>query len=204
MIYSPDHNFLLLKNQKVGGTSLEVDLSKNLPNNAIVTEINPKNKNHNPRNNKGFYNHMPYFEIEKKIDLSNVKSYVFVRNPYDIVLSNFFYQCKANNISSKEYTSYIDYYFYFNMIKSQKHIYTKNKKIVVDKILKYEKGIESEINLVLIEHKINTITLKTFEKAYRPKNFKPSNIFKKNHVEKIKKEWYWEFEMFDYDLEFVP
>ena len=56
MIYSPDHNFLLLKNIKVGGTSLEVELSQVLPNNAIVTPILPKNDKHKPRNYAGFRN----------------------------------------------------------------------------------------------------------------------------------------------------
>ena len=37
MIYSPDHKFLLLKNHKVGGTSLEVPVSMIVPENAIVT-----------------------------------------------------------------------------------------------------------------------------------------------------------------------
>ena len=90
MIYSPDHNFLMLKNSKVGGTSLEVELSKVLPENAIVTKIDPPNSQHRPRNHKGFYNHMPYLEASSILDLSNTKSYIFVRHPYDTVLSAFF------------------------------------------------------------------------------------------------------------------
>jgi len=81
MILSKDNNFLLLKNQKVGGTSLEISLSMVVPANSIVT---PKTSDdpawaikdekiydgYIPRNYNGFYNHMSYSEIKEKIDLT--------------------------------------------------------------------------------------------------------------------------------------
>jgi hypothetical protein len=75
MIYSPDHNFLLLKNRKVGGSSLELVLSKILPENAIVTKLtSPTNTTdpvptwHKERNygeDNKFYHHIKYEELKK-------------------------------------------------------------------------------------------------------------------------------------------
>jgi len=207
MIYSPDHNFLMLKNIKVGGTSLEVELSKVLPDNAIVTKIEPENINHIPRNYNGFYNHMPYSEINKKINLSNIKSYVVVRNPYTTILSDFFHRLHLQNYL-KNWSSYtvdeknkkLENYFNNDMLlKSTKYIYMDNKKVHVDSFIKYELGIENQINDILLIHNIKNIKMNTFEKQYRPKEYTVHNTFNKDHLNKIYEEWAWEFNMFGYD-----
>jgi hypothetical protein len=208
VIYSPDHNFLLIKNVKVGGTSLEVELSKVLPDNAIVTPIVPSNPEHEPRNHSGFYNHMPYSEIMTKIDLSNVKSYVMVRNPYDMVLSHFFYISDIgkhwNNLSKNDQISMIDKYFNNEIdgpwLRSSKKLYCIDGKIVVDQILKYENNIEDEINNVLPKHNINKIKINTFEKQYRPKNVIYQDTFLTKHLYSIQDEWDWEFEKLGYNI----
>jgi hypothetical protein len=209
MIYSPDHNFLMLKNIKVGGTSLEVELSNVLPDNSIVTEITPTNTYHNPRNNAGFYNHMPYTEISSKIDISNSMSYVFVRNPYDTQLSMLFYKLKQKNINWKDISDVkkeklLNKFFFekqedFSMLKSTKYIYANEDGLLVDKVLKYEQGIEDQINKILTTHNIKNIVMNTFEKKYRPKEYTVKNTFNKDHLDKIHKEWAWEFDMFGYN-----
>jgi hypothetical protein len=208
MIYSPDHNFLMLKNVKVGGTSLEVELSKVLPANSIVTEITPTNIDHNPRNYDGFYNHMTYKEISSKIDISKSMSYVFVRHPYDTQLSMFFYKLKQRNIvwkntSSVKKEKLLNKFFFekeddFSMLNSTKYIYSNEDKLLVNKVLKYEMGIDNEINKVLTVHNIKNISMNTFEKQYRPKEYTVQNTFNKDHLHKIYKEWCWEFDMFGY------
>jgi hypothetical protein len=210
MIYSSDHKFLMIKNVKVGGTSLEVELSKILPDNAIVTTINPPNDSHKPRNYDGFYNHMPYDEIERSINLVDVKSYVFVRNPYEMVLSDFFhnlflYRIDYLKISLEEKNRLLNKYFFiknneFSLLTSTKRLYTsKDDKLQANKILRYEDGIQFEINPILVEHGINPIDMKTFEKSYRPKEINYKEVFSKNHIDAIQKEWSWEFDMFGYD-----
>ena len=203
MIYSKDNNFLMLKNIKVGGTSLEVELSKILPKNSIVTEIYPKNIYHSPRNFDGFYNHMSYLEIKDKINLLSVKSYVFVRNPYSIVLSNFFHNYNMNKewdtFSKKQKEDILIYYFKNEMLKSTKYIYTDlNNNILVDKVLKYENGIESEINSILPLHNIDCIKINTFEKQFKPIGINYIDFFSKKQIEQIYEEWKWEFETFGY------
>jgi hypothetical protein len=221
MIYSPDHNFLLLKNQKVGGTSLEVPLSMILPDNAIVT---PRTTNdpawkieekeyvgYTPRNYEGFYNHISYSKIKDKIDISDATSYVFVRNPYSAVLSHFFHRLHIFNkgnetwqdITDKEKETLVDQYFNNDLgwerHKSNRHIYTgKNGEIQVDRILRYENGVQEEINSVLPQHDIPKITIDIYEKSFRPKNTTPENVFKDRHTEIIRSEWSWEFENLGY------
>jgi hypothetical protein len=84
-------------------------------------------------------------------------------------------------------------------LKSTKYIYMDNKKVHVDKILKYELGIENQINNILLSHNIKNIKINTFEKQYRPKEYTVKNTFNKDHLNRIYEEWSWEFKMFGYD-----
>jgi predicted nucleic-acid-binding protein len=222
MIYSPDHKFLLLKNHKVGGTSLEVPVSMVVPENAIVT---PKTSDdpswklkdekfyngYNPRNYSGFYNHMTYSEISNKIDLTDVKSYVFIRNPFNIVLSNFFHRLyfidmnlKWINLNNNEKSFLLEQYFNDKLgaewKRSTKKIYlSDNNDIQVTKFLRYEYGIEEEINPVLIENGLSTIKLNVEEKRFRPETVKYYDVFSNKHLDIIHDEWKWEFNCFGYE-----
>lgn len=210
VIYSPDHNFLLIKNAKVGGTSVEVELSQVLPNNAIVTAIVPPHPAHKPRNNSGFYNHMPISEIMQNLDLSNVKTYTIVRNPYDMVLSHFFHSLHYlnldwNKLTKIEKTSLLHRYFNndkeLSMLKSTKYLYlSSNNQIMVDSFIRYENGLENEINPILKSHGIRQIKINTFEKAHRPNGLTPKDVFLDNHFYEIQKEWSWEFENLRYNI----
>jgi len=222
MILSKDNNFLLLKNQKVGGTSLEIPLSMVVPANSIVTQKTSDDPawalkdekiydGYIPRNYNGFYNHMSYSEIKEKIDLTNVKSYVFVRNPYNAVTSHFFHRLyfidknfQWNDLIKKEKDDLIDKYFNnelgWDWHKSNKSIYLSEKnEIQVDEFLFYEKGIESEINKILPKHNIKTIKITAQEKAFRPKNVMPEDVFSNRYLDLIYHEWAWEFKNLGYD-----
>jgi len=213
MIYSQDNNFLLIKNKKVGGTSLEVELSKVLPKNAIVTPIFPSNINHQPRNHKNiFYNHISYSEIENLLDLKNVMSYVVVRNPYDVVLSAFFHslhrKLKTPTYEIEEKTDLSEevnlYFKEFSLhmwpegIDKTHKLYTKNDRIIVNKILYYENGIENEINKILIGHNIKPIQITTFEKKYKPEWATFEKIFNREQINIINNKHAWEFDNLEY------
>jgi hypothetical protein len=211
MIYSPDHKFLLLKNHKVGSSSLEVEVSCVVPENAIVTTLDPSNPRHFPRNyNGGFYHHMTYTEVSNKINLDDVKSYIFIRHPYSTVLSHFFYCLQLNNtkLHLNNLKNQVDDYFnstsnkhWEKFLRSTKEIYTtnnENPKIMVSDVLRYELGIENEINKVLSVSGINNIKMNTFEKKYRPDHLTIHNVFNDDHLEKIYNEWSWEFKTFGY------
>lgn len=211
MIYSPDHNFLLLKNIKVGGSSLEVELSQVLPQNAIVTPIKPTNLKHVPRNHYGFDNHISLIDFKKKIDDPFLKSYVFVRNPYYVVLSRFFHILNVcdmywPSMTQEQKDMYLDLYFnsnpgWWSMQGSTKYLYLSDSNdILVDQIFKYEDGIKEQINPVLLKHGIGQIEMTTYEKKYRPDGVSPSDVFSKDHFDKIEAEWFWEIDRFKYKI----
>lgn len=188
---------------KVGGTSVEVALSQVLPDNAIVTEITPSNPFHTPRNHDGFYNHMPLTEIKEKINLKNVSKYTIVRNPYDTVFSFFIYrshllneEVTLNNIEEKLKQHFDNKDF----LKSTKNIYL-DKDNNIDKFLYYENGLESEINSILINHNIDTIKLNFYEKKLKPDWADRKQLFTKNFIDIINKEWDWEFNNLGYEKE---
>jgi hypothetical protein len=221
MILSKSNNFLLLKNKKVGGTSLEIPLSMVVPEDAIVT---PRTSNdpawaleeenydgYKPRNYDGFYNHMSYSEINLKVDLTNIKAYIFVRNPYNAVLSHFFHRLYFinknytwNSLDKTEQKLLVDKYFNnklgWSWHTSNKHIYlSSDGNIQVDNFLIYENGIESEINNILIKHNIPKINITQNEKAFKPKFIKPEDVFSSKYLNQIHKEWFWEFKTFGYN-----
>jgi hypothetical protein len=207
MIYSAKHNFLLLKNYKVGGTSLEVELSQTLDDSAIITPIIPANKLHKPRNYNNFYNHISYSEIEKilgKEILDKTETVVFIRNPFDIVLSHMYMSFAWEGITSPIEKNVDDYFENNGGLKRitgamSRKIYTKDNNIIAKTVYKYEDGLD-QINQTLKKVGINSILINAKEKMYRPKEIKPAETFKSRHVDIISEEWDWEIKQFDYSI----
>jgi hypothetical protein len=205
MIYSEKHKFLLLKNYKVGGTSLEVELSQALDQSAIVTPIYPENLLHKPRNFNNFHNHITYIEIENllgKESLDKTESVVFVRNPFDVVLSHMYMSFSWSGIDNPS-VSDVDKYFsnktILNKITSQKsrNIYTKDGVVMAKNVYKYEDGLD-QINKTLNDVGIGSIVINAKEKMYKPKDVKAADIFELRHIEDIYEDWSWEINKFDY------
>jgi len=207
MIYSEKHNFLLLKNYKVGGTSLEVELSQVLDESAVVTPIHPENALHKPRNVGAFYNHIPYSKIEDLLGkevLDKTESVVFIRNPFDVVLSHMYMSFSWSEIKNPSKTD-VDKYFNnqtkLNKITSSmsRRIYTKNNIVMANTVYKYEDGLD-QINQTLEKVGIGSISINAREKMYKPKDIKPLDVFGSNHIDAIYKDWSWEIDQFDYTV----
>lgn len=211
MIYSYDHDFLMIKNRKVGSSSTEVELSQILPDNAIVTPMLPANVKHVPRNHDGFYNHMSIAEVSERLDLSNTTSAVFVRNPYRSVMSHMFYQIYAFSLmddftsSDENRSNIIDKYFKDEVrapwLRSSKDLYTLDEKIAVTHILKYEDGLGESLNPVLESVGIPRVTFESKEKAHSPLNITYQELFTPIQMEMITDEWLWEFNNLGYQIE---
>jgi hypothetical protein len=207
MIYSKKHNFILFKNYKVGGTSLEVELSQALDESAVITPIAPPNILHKPRNVGLFYNHISYSEAEKILGedvLSNAESAVFVRNPFDSVLSHMYMSLIWGGV---EDPSQLDVDKYFNNegtlarltgLKSRS-IYTKNESIATKHVYRYEDGLD-QINILLEKVGIGSISIAAYEKAYKPKHIKPRDVFSQKHIDIISQDWSWEIDKFGYQI----
>jgi hypothetical protein len=72
-VISFQHNFIFIKTTKTAGTSVEVELSRRIEPEAIVTPVIPEVEGHEPRNyrrgvlRKPYFNHMPATLIRKFI-----------------------------------------------------------------------------------------------------------------------------------------
>lgn len=90
MIISHKHKFIFIKTAKTAGTSIEIFLSQHCGCLDVVTPIFPHVEPHAARNYEGYYNHMPAFEVRRKIDPKIWSSYFkfcVERNPWDKTLS---------------------------------------------------------------------------------------------------------------------
>jgi hypothetical protein len=90
MIISHKYRFIFIKTYKTAGTSLEVYLSHFCSDDDVFTEIFPPVSDHRPRNAESFYNHMPAFEVRRRVGEAVWNSYFkfcIERNPWDKVLS---------------------------------------------------------------------------------------------------------------------
>lgn len=139
MIISHEHKFIFIKTVKTAGTSLEVFLSQQCGPQDVVTPIVPHVEPHLARNHKGYYNHIPAFEIRQKVAPKIWQSYFkfcVERNPWDKTLS---YYHMMNHRSGHKLP--------FNAFLAQKQFpinfpwYTEPNspnKIIVDRIIRYE------------------------------------------------------------------
>lgn len=101
MIVSHKHKFIYIRPTKVAGSSVQVNLAKHCGKNDIVTSIRKFDERSDktsffirPRNNDGFYGHMPPDEIRKRVGEKIWNEYfkfTIVRNPYDLMVSRYFW-----------------------------------------------------------------------------------------------------------------
>ena len=162
MILSYKNEFIFIKSQKTGGTSLEVALSNFCGDTDIITPIFPlSNENirtklgfRGPQNYKTninvsvaekilkfeFFNHLPISVLEKVIEkkfFDNYYKFTIVRNPFDQILSFYFWQLKRlnlNEVSFKDFCEQNAKKFFTN----EKNLISINGKLPYDKIIKFE------------------------------------------------------------------
>ena len=96
---------------------------------------------------KQYYNHITATRTKKILGNEKWNEYYkfcFVRNPWDRVISQYFWRTKNKN---PKFSKFIKSKHYKDLIKKGENIYTINNNIVVDKIFKYEEINESMIKL---------------------------------------------------------
>lgn len=184
MILSHRHKFIFIKTLKVGGTSLEVALSKYCGQQDILTpngsdelrkqlgfmtrrnykkgisELKPKEiastLYHRKRPEK-FYNHISATEIQGKLDQDIWKEYLkftVVRNPFDRMISSYYW-----NMRNKEH--HIDFAQYLRnfpeRVNENWKLYTYQDKVIVDDFAMYEnleKDLERISNRIGLEENV--------------------------------------------------
>ena len=97
-IISFAHNLVFLKTAKTAGTSIEIDLSQRVEDDAIVTPIFPEVAGHRPRGWQGadgkarFWNHMPGLKVREEIGpdrWNGMRRFCVEREPVSKCISHF-------------------------------------------------------------------------------------------------------------------
>jgi hypothetical protein len=141
-------------------------------------------------------------------DFNLVTSCVFVRNPFDMVFSMFIMNMQQDyalhkfiEMSDDGQQNLIDIWFKEKQLISTKALYTSFGEIDVTHVFKYENGLANEINTILPSVGLPTIPTVGFTaKKYKPDAVTYKMFFKQRHLDLIRKEWEWEFNMFNYDM----
>ena len=137
MIVSHRHRFVFVKTRKTAGTSLEVFLSGVCGDEDIVTPILPHVEPHRARNYDGFFNHMPAAAIRDRVGRGVWDGYFTFcveRNPWDKTLS-YYHMQRVRGGGSLTFDDYLrseDFPVDFPA-------YTENGRLVVDRVLRYER-----------------------------------------------------------------
>lgn len=170
MIVSHQHKFIFIKTEKTAGTSIEVFLSQHCGPRDILTPIIPAVDGHQPRNynrpvnsvaeflsrpwgllphfRSTFFNHSPAWMVQKRVSPRVWKTYFkfcVERNPWDKVLSHY-YMWAAGSLSLNQY--FKKFLAEDRLpINYPRYTDTSGKKIIVDRVLRYEK-LDEELTSV--------------------------------------------------------
>ena len=166
MIISHKYKFIFIKTFKTAGTSLEVYFSQFAGAEDILTTIFPREENHHPQHEKGwfnpvresqkfdftlknrlkefflrrkFYNHIPAYLIKERIPNEVWNSYfkfTIERNPWDKAVS-YYHMLNYRSGRNLDFETFV---------KSEDHahnfpLYTAfgDEQVLVDRILRYDK-----------------------------------------------------------------
>jgi hypothetical protein len=207
MIISHKQKIIFIKTKKVSGTSFEIALSKFCGDDCVITPIGDttlrkKLVEREAINFKKpgchFFNHQSAGNVRKHIDKkiwNEYKKVSMCRNPFDMVISMFFYRNRMakNKIDNKKINVMND----IKVVKQNLEIAPPN---LIDVFLKYE-NIEEDIKSLGIDGLWEVYQSSTAKKNFRPENF-TIEYFKENykeHYDIIKSECREYIELFGYE-----
>ena len=138
MVISHEYKFIFIKTLKTAGTSIEVFLSDKCAESDVFTPIIPPVAPHRPRNYGDFYNHIPAFELRRKISADIWDSYfkfAVERNPWDKTLSRY----HMLNPQGDESMTFDEYLAKGELpLNFPRYMGIECRDIIVDRVLRYE------------------------------------------------------------------
>ena len=163
MIINHKYKFIFFKSKKVGGTSMEIALSKFTTDNDIVTRIMKDeeealrgNLGLNNRNANGLVNHSSAADLLKFLEAPQYKDkdifnsyfkFTIIREPVDLFISRYFFQ-KETSINNPVPDNINDWikmlkdrrsYGKNNVSEENWRIYSLNDKLIIDDFITYSK-----------------------------------------------------------------
>lgn len=152
-LISFEHQFIFIKTTKTAGTSIEIDLSQRLEDDAIVTPIIPAVDQHLPRNYlspKGeqiFWNHMSTQQIEQRLGseaFSKMFKFCVEREPVDKCISYFhMFRNSPTHNPNNEFTQSWQEFCETGKFPVNLQNYTRARngkpELMVDRVLRYDR-----------------------------------------------------------------
>ncbi len=163
MIINHKYKFIFFKSKKVGGTSMEIALSKFTSDSDIVTRIMKEeeeasrdNLGINNKNADGLVNHSTAADLLKFLEASQYKDkdifnsyfkFTIIREPVDLFISRYFFQKKTsiNNPVPDNINDWVKMlkdrrsYGKNNVSEENWRIYSLNNKLITDDYITYSK-----------------------------------------------------------------
>ena len=153
MLISHKYQFIFIKTTKTAGTSIEVDLSKFMGEQDIITPIYPAVRGHAPRNyakrsffgmttSQKFYSHMPAAAVRRVVGAETFNTYFkfcVEREPVDKCVSH--YSMLKNSPTHNSQNQSLTWEEYVERAKfplDHKKYLDFRGKLMVDTIIKYE------------------------------------------------------------------
>lgn len=152
-VVSFQYGFIFIKTKKTGGTSVEVELSKCVEPEAIVTPIYPVEPGHTARNfkrgflRKTFYNHMPAAQIRKRLGaktFQRLTKFCIEREPVSKCISHFHMMRNSpDHNTDNRYTKSWDEYCAAGDFPIDIDLYSEDvggeRQLLVDRVIPYER-----------------------------------------------------------------
>lgn len=215
MIICHSHKFIFLKTRKTAGTSTEIALSKFCNLGDVITPIHPPDENLRKKlgyigaNNyeyldpktqkkKAFHAHVKAQRVKKIINpkiWNNYYKFCFERNPFDKVISYYYWQFKQNEISLRDYVMSEELKKLSDFDK-----YTINGRCVVDYIGQYE-NLVGDLNNICEQLNLPEIADLPKAKSGIRKDYREyKTVFSEEEIKRIAKVFSREIELLEYQF----
>lgn len=183
MLISDTHNFIYLKTGKTGSTAVEQYF---LP---YATNI-------------AYLNHHTSALTTKKIAGDRWEKYFkfcVIRNPFDKIVSTFFYFNKVKNDTVTEFRNWVK--DENTKLLFDRNMYLKNSTICVDKFIRYEymaNDLSETCSILGIDY--NSENLKVINRGTRDMSYSIVELYDTETIKLVKKIYDFELEYFNYSI----
>lgn len=186
MIISHTNKFIFIKSEKTAGSSVEQALQPSL----LETDIYLPGS------------HMLPFQIIETypIDIFDYFKFSIVRNPYDKMVSHYYWQQSIENNRYGSFDLLVKDFYDYKSISNWKY-YSIDNNNIMNKIIKFE-NLQNDLNNLPINTNIDISNI--FEKSnVRPANIAYQELYSTTSKEMVEEQCSNEIEMFNYKFEEV-